>query len=74
MWQMQKWLDSVTDSVDMSLNKLQKAVKDREAGRVQSMGLWGRAQLSDRTTAEQMLKQAEEQLSACNPNRRAEGR
>ena len=31
---MQKWLDSITDSVDMSLNKLQKVLKDREAWRV----------------------------------------
>ena len=26
-----KWLDSITDSMDMSLSKLQKIVKDREA-------------------------------------------
>ena len=26
-----KWLDDITDSVDMSLNKLQETVKDREA-------------------------------------------
>ena len=27
-----RWLDSITDSTDMSLSKLQKRVKDREAG------------------------------------------
>ena len=26
-----RWLDSITDSMDMNLSKLQKAVKDREA-------------------------------------------
>ena len=26
-----KWLDGITDSVDMSLSKLRKIVKDREA-------------------------------------------
>ena len=25
------WLDDITDTMDMSLNKLQKIVKDREA-------------------------------------------
>ena len=30
-WQMVRWLDSITDSVDMNLSKFWETVKDREA-------------------------------------------
>ena len=30
-WQRTRWLDSITSTMDMNLNKLQEMVKDREA-------------------------------------------
>ena len=34
-----RWLDSITDSMDMNLSKFQEVVENREAWLLQSMGL-----------------------------------
>ena len=37
-WQRMRWLDSITDSVDINFSKLRERVEGKEPGGLQSMG------------------------------------
>jgi len=60
-WQKMKWLNNVTDSVAMNLNKLWETVKERGDWRAVTHGVTkSQTQLSDRTktTRKVFLQQA----------------
>ena len=65
-WQRMRWLDSITDSIDMNLRKLWKIVKYREAWYATVHGVWeSQTRLSDWTTISSV--QSFSHVWLCNP-------
>ena len=60
-----RWLDGITDLLDMNLNKLQEMVRDREAWHAEVPGVTkSQTQLANRTTTD-LLEQGCHKPSLC---------
>ena len=66
-WQRMRWLDSITDSLDMNLSKLQEIGKEREAWRAAVHGITkSRAKLNDWTTTNCFTVEKKENHAICD--------
>ena len=68
--QKMRWLDSITDSMDMNLDKLQEMVRDREAWHAEVPGVTkSQTQLANRTTTD-LLEQGCHKPSICGKKKK----
>ena len=67
-WQRMGWLDSITNSMDMNLGRLQAMLRDREAWHAAVHGLQSQTRLGDLTTTT-YLKSADFPPCHLSPNK-----